>query len=325
MRTAIYNEIEPFAAAWMRELIAQGHIAPGVVDERSIADLEESDIAGPGQRHFFAGIGGWSYALRLAGVPDDADIWTGSCPCQPFSQAGKGLGLRDPRHLWPTWFALIEQRRPSVIFGEQIAGADGLAWLDLVFADLERCDYSVGAANLSAAGVGAPHKRQRLYFVAYADDCDGGQRVLVPSRQSQREVPDAHGRGEVGILAAAAGSRRQGHGSEPRGELGDADSLSAGRLSGSLPRAQESSWSGRGDHGPGDAVPHVDPWRDFRWIDCSDGKRRPIPTEPALFPLADGVPNRVGLLRGSGNAICTATAATFIRAALEAMKESTRV
>jgi DNA (cytosine-5)-methyltransferase 1 len=129
--TALYNEIEPFAAAWMRELMANGHIAQGVVDERSISDLTPADVAGPGQRHFFAGIGGWSYALRLAGVSDDADIWTGSCPCQPFSSAGKRRGTDDPRHLWPTWFALIRECRPAIVFGEQVAGADGLAWLRL--------------------------------------------------------------------------------------------------------------------------------------------------------------------------------------------------
>jgi hypothetical protein len=123
----------------------------------------------PGQRHFFAGIGGWSYALRLAGVPDSASIWTGSCPCQPFSDAGKGLGIRDPRHLWPTWFDLIRECRPTAILGEQVASRDGLLWLDLVRADLEGCGYSFGASDLCAAGVGAPHIRQRLYFVAFAD------------------------------------------------------------------------------------------------------------------------------------------------------------
>jgi DNA (cytosine-5)-methyltransferase 1 len=165
---ALYNEIDPFAAQWLRNLIDANHIAPGVVDERSIEDLTPDDVAGPGQRHFFAGIGGWSYALRLAGIPDDADVWTGSCPCQPFSSAGKRGGTSDARHLWPAWFALIRECRPPIIFGEQVASSDGLGWLDLVYADLERCGYAVGAADLCAAGVGAPHIRQRLYFVAHA-------------------------------------------------------------------------------------------------------------------------------------------------------------
>lgn len=86
--TAYYNEIDPFAANWLRNLSDAGLIAKGVVDERSIVDVTPADLVGFTQCHFFAGIGGWSYALRLAGWPDEREVWTGSCPCQPFSTAG---------------------------------------------------------------------------------------------------------------------------------------------------------------------------------------------------------------------------------------------
>lgn len=170
MTAAIYNEIDPFAAGWLEELERRRHIAPGKIYQRSIAALQPGDVAGSGQRHFFAGVGGWSYAFRLAGIPDTADIWTGSCPCQPFSSAGSRLGADDDRHLWPEWFRLIRECRPPIIFGEQVASRDGLAWLDAVFADLEGAGYACGASDLCAAGVGAPHRRQRLYFVAYAGE-----------------------------------------------------------------------------------------------------------------------------------------------------------
>lgn len=165
---AYYNEIDPKKAAWLRELMRCGLIAGGAVDERSIADVRAADLAGFTQCHFFAGIGAWSYALRLAGWSDDAPVWTGSCPCQPFSVAGKGDGTADARHLWPEWSRLIFESRPPVVFGEQVASKPGLAWLDLVHADLEGAGYAVGTADLCAAGVGAPHIRQRLYFVADA-------------------------------------------------------------------------------------------------------------------------------------------------------------
>ncbi len=166
--TAYYNEIDPFAAAWLKELIKAGHIAPGEVDTRSIEDVRADDLRGFTQCHFFAGIGVWSYALRCAGWPDDRPVWTGSCPCQPFSAAGKRGGTADERHLWPAWFHLIENCHPAAVFGEQVASKDGLAWLDLVHADLEGQGYAVGCLDLCAAGFGAPHIRQRLYFVADA-------------------------------------------------------------------------------------------------------------------------------------------------------------
>lgn len=163
-----YNEFDPFAAAWLRELIKAGLIAPGEVDERSIEDVIPTDLAGFVQCHFFAGIGVWSYALRRAGWADDRPVWTGSCPCQPFSSAGKGSGFADERHLWPAFFHLVSQCRPVTVFGEQVASKDGLAWLDLVQADLESAGYACGAVDTPACGFGAPHIRQRLYWVADA-------------------------------------------------------------------------------------------------------------------------------------------------------------
>lgn len=167
--SAYYNEHDPFAAAWLRELIAAGLIAQGDVDDRSIEDVKPGDLRGYRQCHFFAGIGGWSYALRLAGWPDDLPVWTGSCPCQPFSSAGQRAGFEDERHLWPALHHLIRECRPGIIFGEQVASKDGLAWLDLVQADLEAAHYTNAAIDLCAAGVGAPHIRQRLYWVAHSN------------------------------------------------------------------------------------------------------------------------------------------------------------
>ena len=164
MTGAYYNEIDPYAAQWLRNLIAAGHIAPGEVDERSIEDVCPADLAGFTQCHFFAGIGIWSYAARRAGWSDDRPLWTGSCPCQPFSAAGKGEGFADERHLWPAWHWLIAECRPDVVVGEQVAKAG--AWLDLVSTDLENSGYAVAAADLPACGFGAFHIRQRFYFTA---------------------------------------------------------------------------------------------------------------------------------------------------------------
>jgi DNA (cytosine-5)-methyltransferase 1 len=167
---AYYNEIDPNAAEWLRTLIMMGHIADGVVDTRSISEIEPNELREFTQCHFFAGIGVWSHSLRLAGWPDERPVWTGSCPCQPFSSAGRAIGFADERHLWPHWQHLIRECRPGVVFGEQVASKDGLAWLDLVHSDMEGEGYAFSAVDLCAAGVGAPHIRQRLYFVADTND-----------------------------------------------------------------------------------------------------------------------------------------------------------
>ena len=171
---AYYSEFDPKAAAWLRELIKRGLIADGEVDERDLWDVTPDDIRAFTQVHFCAGIGVWSYALRNAGWPDDRPVWTASFPCQPFSAAGKGKGFADERHLWPAGHFLIEECRPPVVFGEQVASKDGLDWLDLVQADLEGSGYACGAVDLCAAGLGAPHIRQRLYWTAERRPEPGG-------------------------------------------------------------------------------------------------------------------------------------------------------
>lgn len=196
--SAYYNENDPKTAAWLRELIRAGLIADGEVDERSITDVTADDLRGFVQCHFFAGIGGWSYALRLAGWDDARPVWTGSCPCQPWSVAGAGEGINDPRHLWPAWLRLIDECRPATIFGEQTASEDGKYWLDLVYVGLEARDYAIAAANLPAAGQGAPHARARLWFVAHTDrEGFHGERALLQQWEPQPEGADAAWSGEA--------------------------------------------------------------------------------------------------------------------------------
>ena len=144
-----YNDNDPKACAWLRELIAAGELPAGDVDCRSITEIKADDLAKYDQCHFFAGIGGWPLALRWAGLEGVPGIWTGSCPCQPFSCAGRRGGTDDERHLWPAFRDLIGACRPAVVFGEQVASADVVGhvgarpakaactvWLDRVFDDL---------------------------------------------------------------------------------------------------------------------------------------------------------------------------------------------
>ncbi|MDK3075172.1 DNA cytosine methyltransferase [Sedimentitalea sp. JM2-8] len=300
--TAYYNEFDAGAAAWLRELIANGLIAPGDVDERSITDVKPDDLKGYDQCHFFAGIGGWSHALRLARVPDDYPVWTGSCPCQPFSSAGKGLGYDDERNLWWAFFHLISECRPTEIFGEQVASKDGLKWwFDLVSPDLEGAGYVTAAADLCGPSVGAPHIRQRLYFtgrLAHAGS-QGWQ-----EQHGRRIEPErlAATNGAAIRLADADGGERDGRADLQQRDVGDGENTGRSQDQGDAT-----------EHGVTDDTRATDGfWRDVDWLWCRDGKWRPV--EPGTFPLADGVPERVGLLRGYGNAIIPQVAQAFIEA-----------
>jgi DNA (cytosine-5)-methyltransferase 1 len=405
-----HNENNAFAAQWTRNLMKAGHIPDGFVDERDIRDVQPMDLWGFTRCHFFSGLAGWACALRLAGVPDDFPLWTGSCPCQPFSAAGQGKGVADDRHLWPAWFKLIKESRPDRVFGEQVEAAIGHGWLDLVFSDLEGQGYACGAAVLPAASVGAPHIRQRLWFVGaleYTDGgrCDGRPRgaqeggrqlrepIARPTGES-RDVADAGSgglrgrhehRGDAGAPGEMRGEAREQRlwvdcrADGPTSGLVNATSEQAGlpgraRQSGSAVddasgSRQSSSRSGKSEQpergrsllglgrqisrwaetdcarqsgvalgdscGAGlsqrerdgriqceamepfegqTALGRSNAWDSIDWIDCRDGKRRPV--EPGTFPLAHGIPARVGKLRAYGNSIVPQVAAAFIEAAL---------
>ncbi|WP_241597536.1 DNA cytosine methyltransferase [Rosenbergiella epipactidis] len=344
--TAYYNEFDPKAAAWLRELIKQGHIADGVVDERSITDVKPQDLAGFTQCHFFAGIGGWSYALRLAGIPDDFPCWTGSPPCQPFSTAGKQLGQLDERHLAPTFMHLVDECKPAILFGEQVAAAIGKHWLDDLFNELERQGYACGSAVLPACSVGAPHKRDRLFFGAVNQLANNmrtewnGERLqgLGESNgtQESRKAAEFTGCSDIDELADTNGKRPQGEraksnsqgreGSDIR-QVGLCDGTGDGSrtLAHTDDHRQSASEGGRessrnkeGDD-TGWGCSHGF-WSNPDWLGCRDGKFRPV--ESGTFPLANGIPARVGRLRGYGNAIVPHVAAQFIGAFMDSIQDS---
>lgn len=291
---AYYNEFDPYAAQWLRNLIAKNLIAPGDVDERSIVDVQPDDLKGYTQCHFFAGIGGWSYAARLVGYPDDRELWTGSCPCQPFSVAGKQQGKEDERHLWPIFFNLIRARRPAVVMGEQVAAAVGKDWLDGVHFDLEGIGYACGAAVVPACAVDAPHRRDRLWFVADAER-EGSHAGAFAGIHRQAQ-------GERSRNVQPVGHRPVGYGlmANP-----DASQRGANRTAWNITDRQEARW----DEGAGYS------WVGSRWIIGRDGKARRV--EPSIRLLAHGVPARVGKLRAYGNAIVPQLAAEVIGACME--------
>jgi DNA (cytosine-5)-methyltransferase 1 len=396
-----YNEWDKFAAEWLKQLIKDGLIPDGEVDNRSIADVEPSELTGFTQCHFFAGIGGWSRALQLAGWSPDRPVWTGSPPCQSFSTAGKGKGKDDERHLWPVFFNLIRECQPTAVFGEQVAAAIRHGWLDDLQNDFEAEGYASGAVVLPSGSIGAYHKRDRLFFtakrVAYADSgnrwgeqeprkqagnqwrkSDGNSGIFSsvadstgcrhkqseqfsnsrqgPSDKRQSDssrncesqhklVADSIGErskgfcggwqkgitehSQTGYILGNPDSNRSQQGNEASETTGHWDTADSAGIradsvaySSSKQKHQEQQRPAENE-GKRSAINNSgcsvddeglwDLWENPQIIYCRDGKYRPIPTEPALFPLADGIPNRVGILRGAGNAIVPQAAAEIIK------------
>lgn len=336
---AYYNEFDPYVAQWLRNLIKAGHIMPGVVDERSIEDVHPYDLTEYTQCHFFAGLGAWSLALRLAGWPDSGEVWTASCPCQPFSAAGKGDGFADERHLWPSLFHLIEFHRPASILGEQVASKDAGPWVDLVQADLEVVDYAFGAVPFPSAGVGAPHIRDRLYWMAHAnnrglqrrrsgqarDGRDAARQQFERFRDAVVGMADDHYNGFSS--RAIDGVHNSQHNPESRRivrRVANTDLSVAEFAAREWARSGQALGAGSYDQpdGRGElveeqsaAMPTNGYWRDADWLFGRDGKFRPV--RPGTFPLAHGASSRVGRLRAYGNAINPQQAKIFIEIALE--------
>lgn len=355
-----YNDNDPFMANWIRCLIRDGFIPPGDVDERSINDVQPQDLEDYTQCHFFAGIGGWSLALQIAGWPTNEPVWTGSCPCQPLSGAGKREGEKDERHLWPEFYRLISECRPVRIFGEQVESGDGPEWLEGVSLDLEEIGYRVGAVGLPSACVGAPNIRHRSWWVADSTGarCNGKvkkskgktrdkARLFVPCPNCENDrLADAPcgGFGANGRTSRQGGHAEQcvedhwmadsnaprfetrsihGMGNEPEGPYGERSIVSGGRMGnperpGPSIRELHGRNTGKDLGSPeGQGLIQAGFWDQYRIIGGRDGKSRRIPVESAIFPLAPRVPGRVGLLRGSGNAINPWVAAEFIKAYME--------
>lgn len=335
---AYYNEFDKNAAAWLRELISDDLIAPGDIDDRSIVDVDYKDLKGYTQHHFFAGIGGWSYALRLAQWPDNKPVWTASLPCQPFSTAGKQLGKQDERHLLPHFLELVKQCKPETIFGEQVERAIGHGWLDDLQAAMETEGYAVGHCVLGAHSIGAAHIRQRLYWMADSNirQCVREDKEL----QSGRIAIDSGGTFSWLGISNSTGSQQRIETSEtaryrdtiePAGDVNgmgntEYDGRIASQIKGSNESAVRHSEAGKNCASEFEGASSSS---SISWLYCRDGKYRPI--ESGLKPLVDGVPRgmvhssdprntqeaRAIRLKGYGNAIVPQVAAEFIRAFME--------
>ena len=194
------------------------------------------------------------------------DVITGGFPCQPFSVAGKQKGTSDDRHLWPEMFRIVKEFTPRWIIGENVKGLTNIEKgmvFESVCTDLEGEGYEVRAFNIPAAGVGAPHRRERIWIVASLED----------SRRSLRSWSKFGEKDENEIRKRYA-DQHQRPGSTSESNVADA---STGRRA-----SQEGEIQTRGN-----GTEHQGWWS----------------TEPNVGRVANGVSGRVYRLRALGNSI----------------------
>ena len=325
--TAYYNEFDPKAAAWLRQLIINGDIADGTVDERSIIEVEADDLKGFTQHHFFAGVGVWSYALRNAGWPDDRPVATASLPCQPFSAAGNQKGKEDERHLLPHFLELVGQCNFHTIFGEQVEAAIKHGWLDDLQTVMERESYTVGHCILGAHSVSKPHIRKRIYWVAHSDSeglqGHGGFEQLDGEKRRQESARHVR---QSDIGSRVGNTEHNGHDASAVKESDRASIFQGEERSHSTGEFKGASASG------------VVPTESIDWLYCRDEKYRPI--KCGIKPLVDGIARgvvyssdtvieanasaeaRTIRLKGYGNAIVAPVAEEFIRATMDVLSQA---
>lgn len=255
--------------------------------------------------------------LRSDGVVPD--VICGGYPCQPFSVAGKQKAEDDPRHLWPEMFRLIRECRPRWVICENVSGHVKLG-LDTVLDDLEGEGYTCWTFIIPACAVGAPHKRDRLWIVGYAEHNGSSSTALrgqleedgrgtQEGQEQAEQSPRASRRADDASVANANGDDgRDGRGSQPQERETRLEHRGGGqRQPVGEPRQvvadtegeQGSSENHRGEQGGFGEPQQRQPrggsgWtlRESHWA-----------SEPNVGRVADGVPNRAYRIKGLGNAV----------------------
>ena len=223
------------------------------------------------------------------------DVISGGFPCQPFSVAGKRRGSEDDRYLWPEMLRVIEELRPAWVVGENVAGIVNMA-LDTVLSDLEAKGYAAGAFIIPACAVDAPHRRDRVAIVAYANRTEWGP------GESHGNEPDGK---DAGWTQAASGVGTSGQ-NDKSGFMADADGAGLqGRDGTGMPEC--ACKRPVGACGPSVANTQI---TGLPWERTEARRRRPEfgcggwwEVEPDVGRVADGVPRRVDRLRCLGNAV----------------------
>ena len=266
------------------------------------------------------------------------DIITGGYPCQPFSVAGRKKGEEDSRHLWPEYFRLVKECRPTWVIGENVSGHLKLG-LDTVLKDLESEGYSVRTFSISASSVGANHQRERVWIVAHSecnDNLQEKQRVNGKKEEIQREhwKKDSDTRKPSGTdsiwqtsdkhventrrTQRQRGELREKNENETREENANITQRSSGTSQYDVANTKGSS---RHVHEADAGNGKLEAQEVFGDGSGFSGESSWWAVEPDVGRVAHGIPDRVDRLKGLGNSLIPKIPYHIGTAILEAMKD----
>jgi DNA (cytosine-5)-methyltransferase 1 len=244
---------------------------------------------------------------NVKGKEGEADVICGGFPCQPFSVAGKQKGTSDDRHLWPEMFRLIREIKPKFVIGENVKNIiniqDGVVF-ETVCTDLESEGYEVQSFNIPAAGVGAPHRRERVWIVAYAER--NGQ-LASKEREGIKETISKKQKGSNHSFD----TERASYISTTKTNVANTKSIES--YVGEHGKHQEER-SGQGEirgensHDANTYSKRLERFRTEHELRNSEKEKQTSgnswwSVEPNVGRVANGVPGRVHRLKGLGNAI----------------------
>ncbi len=253
------------------------------------------------------------------------DLICGGVPCQPWSVAGKRKGQDDERDLWPAFWRLCLHLRPRFVLVEEVPGFAVQGGLGRALTDIARAGYDAEWLHLSAADVGAPHRRRRLFVVAYAGRDGYGVSVQPLGLTGSCASSDARRYGPVRDVAYADGfGRERKREPEHSGQQGAPRTLADGcgergrRCGAELAYAEGEGLANRRQAGS-QAGEGGEVWR----TPLARSERRSRAwwqVEPDVGRMVDGVPARVDRLRSLGNAVVPQVAEVIGRRILQAVK-----
>ena len=234
------------------------------------------------------------------------DLVCGGFPCQPFSQAGKQKGFDDDRDLWPEMFRVIQEVRPRWVIGENVAGFVSMG-LDRTLTDLEGAGYRTEQVIIPACAVGAPHRRDRIWIVAWDTQ---SQRVGKVGGISEGKNADAGGICKDGYVAHAS-SRNINNPAIRETQLDNGGKDVANSNHPGLEGCEKPGGDENDRQKPDDQHAWGCDWRGSQhWA-----------VEPDVGRVANGIPKRVDRLKGLGNAVVPQIPEIIGRAIMEIERE----